>query len=160
MAHVCLVQVGGRGGSEGGGAGGGGGTPWPTCAWCRGEDEGVRKAKGKKQSHRSLTCFHCHASCCCFRCCCLARSLNLHAQILAVAVSAVTDLWTRQAFSKAEQLQQPSVTVTVNQECDAVLADQGAVKRAAPTYRRFFSSQGRSSREDGGLQTSKPGRCQ
>ena len=42
-------------------------------------------------------------------------------QVLAVAVSAVTDLWTRQAFVKADQLQ-GDATQSASRETDASIA--------------------------------------
>ena len=62
------------------------------------------------------------------------------AQVLAVAVSAVMDLWTRQAFVKAEQLQQQQQQqggdVPVSHEAAvtcAVVESQKAVKRVITT---------------------------
>ena len=69
MAHMCLVQVGGR--------------------W----------SEGRGCIHQRLACFVLH--CLSTDAACLWLT-----QVLAVAVSGVTDLWTRQAFVKAEQLQQ------------------------------------------------------
>ena len=63
-------------------------------------------------------------------------------QVLAVSVSAVTDLWTRQAFVKADQLQQQQqqqqqqqrVAISASQDTAATSAvSRKAVKRAMRT---------------------------
>ena len=54
-----------------------------------------------------------------------------------MAVSAVTDLWTRQAFVKAEQLQQQGGAVAVNQETAATSAGMGKkVVKSVTTLKR------------------------
>ena len=80
-----------------------------------------------------------------------ACPLTLHAcgslaQVLAVAMSAVTDLRTRQAFVKVEQLQQQQQqqqggAVPAGAEAAAaksVVMSQKAVKRVAATHKRGF----------------------
>ena len=81
------------------------------------------------------------------------------AQVLAVAVSAVTDLSTRQAFVKAEQLQQQGGDVPVSHEAAvtcAVVESQKAVKRAI-TMGGTSSLEGGSSSLGGRLR-SRPGK--
>ena len=88
---------------------------------------------GQRCIHQRLACFmllHSLTEC----------PLTLHscgslAQVLAVAVSAVTDLWTRRAFVKAVQLQQRQRDATpVSQETDAAnAASRKAVKTATTT---------------------------
>ena len=65
------------------------------------------------------------------------------AQVLAVAMSAVTDLRTRQAFVKAEQLQQQQQGGAVPAGAEAaaaksVVMSQKAVRTAATTHKRGF----------------------